>query len=462
MPAKNRFVKKSAAYCALLITVLASQGCASFTVPVVDAIPVRRLPQEVLGPSKDELRPIPLDLLRQNPAKEHLVDTGDVIGVYIEGVLGERNQPIPIREIYQGGGGVGGTGGGAGGGGVSQRNIRPSLGFPVPVQEGGYILLPMIDPLKVDGLTIKEVQKAIQKACMEPKELLPKEGARIVVTLMQPRTYNVLVMRRDGTSPGASLGSNAGTFGQVVINNISGGGSSGFALQLPAYENDVLNALSRTGGLPSQGGKNEVLIQRSTSPTDLASPSTAKQGFRRIPFALKAGEAWPFSEDDITLKEGDIVYIEPREKEVFYTAGLLGVGQYVLPRDYDLDIIEAISIIRGPLLNGGFTQSGFGGQFQQNGIGNTNPAFAIILRKTPANQQISIRVDLNLAFRDLRERIRLLNGDIVILQQKPGEAFVNYFNQQFGMVFTSSIIRAGDLTGRAGLIVPGGGGNAAQ
>lgn len=452
-PTHNRRILLLA--CALgLLSLL--QGCASMSNPVVDAIPVRRLPQEVLGPSKDELRPIPLDLLRQNPSKEHLVDTGDVLGVYIEGVLGERDQPIPIREVAQGGGTYGGASGG-GGTVLSQRSIKPALGFPVPVQEGGYIILPMVDPVKVDGMTIKDVQKAIFKACMQPKELLPKEGARVVVTLMQPRSYNVLVMRGDGQSPGAAVGNNSGSFGQVVINNVSGGGSSGFALQLPAYENDVLNALSRTGGLPSQGGKAEILIQRATSPTDLASPSTAQKGFSRIPLRLKSGEPWRFSEEDITLREGDIIYIEPREKELFYTAGLLGVGQYPLPRDYDIDVIEAISIIRGPLLNGGFAQTGFGGGFQQNGIGNTNPNFVVILRKTPANQQIAIRVDINLAFRDLRERIRILNGDILILQQQPGDALANYFTQQFTAVFTSALIRAGDLRGTGALIVPGGG-----
>jgi hypothetical protein len=180
---------------------------------------------------------------------------------------------------------------------------------------------------------------------------------------------------------------------------------------------------------------------------------------------MKAGDPWVFSQDDITLKNGDIVYIEPREKEVFYTAGLLGVGQYQLPRDYDIDIIEAISIIRGPLLNGGFTQSGFGGQFQQNGMGNTNPAWVVILRKTPANQQIAIRVDVNLAFQDLRERIRILNGDILILQQKPAEAFVNYFNQQFRTTFANALTvpyRMGTFGTGAGFAFPGGGGNAAQ
>ena len=434
----------------LLVIPLGVSGCATFSVPVSEGIPVRRLPIEVLGPSKDELRPIPLDLLRQKPPEAYKVDTGDILGVYIEEVLGERNQPIPVRD---------------GGREASQMLLPPALGYPVPIQDGGIILLPMIEPLKIKGLTITEVQAAIKKACTEPKELLPKQGARIVVTLMQPRTYNVLVMRNDGTSPGSTMGNNSGTFGQVVINNVSGNGGSGFSLQLPAYENDVLNALSRTGGLPSQGGKPEVLIQRATSLTDLNSPATAKLGFSRIPLRMKAGEPWIFSQDDIILKTGDIIYIEPREKEVFYTAGLLGVGQYPLPRDFDIDILEAISIIRGPLLNGGFSQSGFGGQFQQTGMGNTNPSWVVILRKTPANQQISIRVDLNLAFQDLRERIRILNGDIVILQQKPAEAFVNFFNQQFATTFRNAIsvpYRMGTFGTSSGGEFPGGRGNAAQ
>lgn len=434
----------------LLVIPLGMSGCATFSVPVSESIPVRRLPIEVLGPSKDELRPIPLDLLRQKPPEAYKVDTGDILGVYIEEVLGERNQPIPVRD---------------GGREASQMLLPPALGYPVPIQDGGIILLPMIEPLKIKGLTITEVQAAIKKACTEPKELLPKQGARIVVTLMQPRSYNVLVMRNDGTSPGSTMGNNSGTFGQVVINNVSGNGGSGFSLQLPAYENDVLNALSRTGGLPSQGGKPEVLIQRATSLTDLNSPATAKLGFSRIPLRMKAGEPWIFSQDDIILKTGDIIYIEPREKEVFYTAGLLGVGQYPLPRDFDIDILEAISIIRGPLLNGGFSQSGFGGQFQQTGMGNTNPSWVVILRKTPANQQISIRVDLNLAFQDLRERIRILNGDIVILQQKPAEAFVNYFNQQFATTFRNAIsvpYRMGTFGTSSGGEFPGGRGNAAQ
>jgi hypothetical protein len=118
-----------------------------------------------------------------------------------------------------------------------------------------------------------------------------------------------------------------------------------------------------------------------------------------------------------------------------------------LPRDTDLDVIEAISMVRGPLLNGGFSQTGFGGNFQAGGIGSTNPSFATILRRLPNDRQINIRVDINRAFRDPRERLRMLPGDLLVMQQSPTDAFVNYFNGVFQYNFLSTVIRQNDALG---------------
>ena len=40
-------------------------------------------------------------------------------------------------------------------------------------------------------------------------------------------------------------------------------------------------------------------------------------------------------------------------------------------------------------------------------------------------------MDLNRAFRDPRERILIQPGDIIVLQETPGEAFARYFTQTF-------------------------------
>src|SRR5260221_2037845 len=73
------------------------QGCAALSNPVANGIPVRKLPPELLGESKANLQTIPLSLLRQPRADAYKLAAGDVLGIWIEGVLGEKGQPPPVR-----------------------------------------------------------------------------------------------------------------------------------------------------------------------------------------------------------------------------------------------------------------------------------------------------------------------------------------------------------------------------
>ena len=47
------------------------------------------------------------------------------------------------------------------------------------------------------------------------------------------------------------------------------------------------------------------------------------------------------------LRTGDILFIETRNTEFFYTGGILQPRQFVLPRDYDLTVVEVISLADG-------------------------------------------------------------------------------------------------------------------
>src|SRR5436305_4522251 len=120
----------------LLLTALGG-GCAAVSNPTWDAVPVRRLPPEAFAESKESQRPVALTLLRQKPASPYRLDAGDVLGVWIEGVLGERNMPLPVRFSEQG-------------------NVPPSFGYPIPVREDGTVPLPLIEPLKVKGMSVAE------------------------------------------------------------------------------------------------------------------------------------------------------------------------------------------------------------------------------------------------------------------------------------------------------------------
>jgi hypothetical protein len=193
--------------------------------------------------------------------------------------------------------------------------------------------------------------------------------------------------------------------------------------------------------------KNEVIIRRGKY--DPADPS---KGYIRIPLRVRPDQPITFTEADITLHEGDTVSIDARDTEVYYTAGLLGSAQIPLPRDYDLRVIEAIAQVRGPLINGSFSQNAFVANAVNSGIGNPSASLVTVVRRLPNNQQVLIRVDLNEAFRDMRENIIVQPGDVIVMQERPSEAVARYTTQQFrittdwlmifGNRFTSRVVDA--------------------
>ena len=219
--------------------------------------------------------------------------------------------------------------------------------------------------------------------------------------------------------------------------------------RLPAYENDVLHALTRTGGLPGLDAYNQIVIQRGCfrdgrerpgllgelgAVSSDRNPSTClgRGGLViRIPLRLPPGQALCLQPQDIILQTGDVVFLEARDDAYFYTGGLLPAGAHLLPRDRDLDALEAIAMVRGPLINGAFGGSNLSGNLIAPGIGNPSPTLLTVVRRTPGGGQVPIAVDLRRALRDPAERVLLKPGDLLILQEKPEEAMTRYFTQTF-------------------------------
>jgi hypothetical protein len=135
--------------------------------------------------------------------------------------------------------------------------------------------------------------------------------------------------------------------------------------------------------------------------------------------------------EDVILHTGDVVFLEARDHPYFYTAGLLPPGRHILPRDHDIDVLEAIALIRGPMFNGAFGGSNLSGDLVRQGIGNPSPSQVTVVRRTPGGGQVPILVDLNLAVKDPAERIVIRNGDLLILQEAPGDALARYITQTF-------------------------------
>jgi hypothetical protein len=434
-------------------------GCAALTNPVANGVPVRRVPPELLAVPKEGTRPLPLTLLRQKPPDTYRLGPNDVLGIWIEGVLGERNQLPPVTTLTE------------------ARNLPVGVGFPITIHSDGTISLPYIAPVSLQGLSVEEAQRAIRAAYLKAQIL--KEGReRVLVTLLRRRVEQILVFREDasgapGVGGGAGTGTGAGTRNFGVT--LAPGGTSaslkrgtGFAVDLPAYENDVLHALAQTGGLPGLDAVNEVVIQRGSfqdgsdremllherqTPHATAETLGGTQTIR-IPLRLRPGQEPSIRPEDVILHTGDIVYIEARQADYFYTGGLLPPGQFAVPRDYDLDVVQAVSLVGGPMVSGGLNPINLSGSFVQNGIGFPNPSLVSVIRRTPGGGQVAIRVDLNRALRDPRERILIQAKDVLILQQTPIEAMTQYFTAVFKFNFNWLAIHGPHEMGSTTVAVP--------
>lgn len=426
-------------------------GCAALSNPVLEGVPVRRLPPELLGKSKNQTVTIPLSTLEQPKPAAYRLDAGDILGVYVEGVFeraraGEPPTPPPVHF-------------------PDVQYIQPSLGYPIPVRDDGTLALPLVRPVPVRGLTVEEAQEAIRRAYVEA-EVLKSGRERLIVTLARRRTYRVTVLRQEAG------GFNSGPQGITGISVIGGTTKfgSGHVLDLPAYENDVLNAISQTGGLPGLDACNEVVIMRKPSDRDRAVIEMALQAkpdelraalaslscpILKIPLRVKPSEFVPPRPEDVILGAGDVVFIEERVFDFFYTAGLLPSGEFQLPRDRDLDVIEAISLVHGPLVSGDFVIGNPGvAPVVPPGIGFPSARLLTVLRRTPTGGVIPIRVDLNRALCDPRERIVVQPQDVLVLQETPGDALARWFTQQFHFDFTYNVFQSSRGRGTITGVVP--------
>jgi protein involved in polysaccharide export with SLBB domain len=334
----------------VLLLAACGGGCVGHP-PLADGIPVRRMPAEVLGHAKCDLQPVPLALLRQKEPDAYRVDSGDVLTVFAEDVLGVRDR-IPVQPNND-----------------PQAAKPATQGYPITVQDDGTIQLPEVMPIPVRGKTIAEVRAAIVKAITVDKKLIVPGKERVTVDLLKPRQYRISVIREDGPAD-KSCGDGVKSTGQALV--------------LEAYHNDVLEALTRSGGLPGPCAKNEVIVRR----------NDAARTVIRIPLKTCPGEPLNFSDADIILRDGDTVQVEARPKETYTIVGGPGCGEHPLPRDTDLRILDALSKAMCPA-----------------------PACGpvTVLRPVGCQRQVPILVDLSDAVRDPRENILILPGDTIVL-----------------------------------------------
>lgn len=398
-------------------------GCITYS---HHAIPADRLPPELRLSEKGNRIPVNLALLSQTPPRSYVVGPGDLLSVYIRGLLPPnvddtapvlQNNNILQTEYYP----------------PTGILIGPATGIPLEVADDGTVPIPVIGSIKVEGLTIQQAADKLIAVVVE-KDIVLKDRQYIHVNLIRPRVHRIMVVREE-------VEADAPTVVPRTSSIVAKRGSAR-VVDLPAFENDILHALTASGGMPGTDAMNEIWILRrglrgdvtmdemmnnvnqGGDPSGLISCCPDGATAKRIPLWTSNGISPCFSQEEVILHDGDIVYIRAREREVFYTGGLINGAEIPLPRDHDIDILEAVSIANASVGGPG----GVGGQVFRAGAGPGNiipPTRAVVLRKVANGQQVAIRVDLERAVRDVKQRIVIQPGDFIMLYYKPGETFTN-------------------------------------
>ncbi len=413
------------------LSLSSSIGCHAIT-DVHESIPANRLPRHLCVEPREGRSVFPFTALGQTKPAAHIIGAGDQLSVYVFGVIPPGTEGTPILQRTQP---------------INQRYYPPhgsvigsTTGIPVLVDQDGTVDLPFVGPIHMAGLTLPEANTAVKNAYRE-KEITKEDTERVQVSLITARVHRIVVLREDTPSPQVSL------VRPGQVDQIHRGSAD--VIDLPAYENDVLHALSITGGLPGTDAAREIWVFKRAgldNPHAICSQELASrtESFRngtsgenqvvRIPLTGCPGEALPFAAGDVVLEDGDVVFI-PRREEYFYIGGLVSGAKIPMPRDEDIDVIEAIALANGSV-GGPLGQSG---QALANGTPGymVRPTRVIILREMPDGRQLPIRVDLARAMVDQKERILIQPNDVIMLQMKPAQAF---FNGMLNLVNINTIL----------------------
>jgi protein involved in polysaccharide export with SLBB domain len=148
----------------------------------VDSVTIERGGTKVLKISlqpTDELVPLAPAAFAQKSTKQYMLDRGEILGVYIEGLLPYESMDTPAKSAF-----------------VSSSDQDPAIGFPIVVQDAGTISLPSIHPpLSVKALKIEQFTEQVRKSLLDAKIFSNPSRLRPIVTKRKERSYEVIVVR---------------------------------------------------------------------------------------------------------------------------------------------------------------------------------------------------------------------------------------------------------------------------
>src|SRR5260370_15826504 len=125
---------------ALALLSVGGTGCVN---SLKNTIPAQCLPPELVGSSREDLIPIDLTMLGQKAPAAHVIGPNDILGIHIQGVLGQGQETAPATHYPT-----------KFGDSDSGNFLSPAVGTPITVGPDGTITLPLVPSIPLGGLVL--------------------------------------------------------------------------------------------------------------------------------------------------------------------------------------------------------------------------------------------------------------------------------------------------------------------
>jgi protein involved in polysaccharide export with SLBB domain len=391
-------------------------GCASWK---MKTIPADQLTADMQAMEPARLRPLQLASLGSPVTSEFRIHPGDMLDVTVSDLIGE-NQYYPV---------------------------------PTRVLEDGTIRLPLVGSLALSGLSLPGAEQTIfaayssQGFLKKPQVTVALRETRkvrvfVLGAVNKPGQYDLNATEGDLLSALVTAGGLAPDSGTIVEvrrrltpgstplpirkdHNIvqstfkySPSRQPGSTLPEPApiavagndwakYHNGVLvsnspyHPVGNNGSAPARNLPASVLrADVKTDPEPAARPMQNLPEGQVVRLDLTNEEDKQRLTQGFRLENGDIISIDDRRVKPIYIVGMVGKpGEFQLPVDRDLRVLEAI---------------GLAGGVDRNSLPNK----VLVIRQRPdGSGVVAVRLDLNEAKKDNSQNIRLMAGDTVSVEE---------------------------------------------
>lgn len=352
-------------YLALICTLLAG-GCQR------DVYRAAKLPAELQAPPNISAQSLDLSKVGTSSASSEIIQRGDLLDV----TLGSGLENVEKEETQ----------------------------WPLRVADDGTVYVPLVGQVYLAGLPLSQADHVIRRTSVERGIF---RNPSVAVQVVEPRTNKISVMGAV-EKPGA--------------------------YELPVANSDVIAAIAAAGGLTEDAGT-KIEIRHPTRPASGSMPANdrAGNGVTTAAYRGDPGRTTPRTQQidlvsatagesaDYHLEDGSVVMVMKRPLRAVYVGGLVRKpGQYEMPKDTDLYLLEAISIAEGRTLQ----------------IADQ----VTIVRRVPGEQEpIVIKASVREANESGIANLKLAPGDVVHVDETPMTFTVQTLKDLFRFGFTSGL-----------------------